>query len=250
MSGRDGSAVQMGPGGQSVASPIEPPREMDGVCKKDPLDETDRRHIDESRLAVYRFYAALFLNPVSVPGHEFVDDIRTLASQVLFASDSNTEAHACFERFLAESQHNKPAIQQCIAIDRSMLLRATRQSDGPFPPRESLYRRDRPEREIVQELNVFYTRFKSGLSEGVHESPDYIGIECAFMGELVSAALDAKGNSDETDFWLRSQHEFLERHLGVWIPDCCGQLARFAETDAMKGLLLTFRDFIEQETML
>lgn len=204
----------------------------------------------ESRLAVYRFYADLFLSPIPVPGTAFAENLGSRVAALLASGEGEPSLRTQFEHFVADCENAPEATQTELALDRSMLLRATKQAKGPLPPREGLYRLDRPEKETIQHVNLFYARFGSGLAEGVHESPDYIGIESAFMAELIAASLDAAGNADETVFWIKAQRDFLERHMLVWVPDCCNMLAARANTDAFAGLLYLFRDFIEQERFL
>lgn len=212
-----------------------------------PLSTADELN-DADRQTIYRFYADIFLAPIHVPGSAWAETLRERIAALLETDGLDPVISERFDRFVCDAVQDAEAAQMHLALDRSMLFRATKQADGPLPPREGLYRFDQPERTTVQQLNAVYARYGSGLAEGVHESPDYIGIESAFMAELITASLDAAGNADETVFWKKAQREFLERHMLRWVPDCCTRLASFAETDAFAGLMYLFRDFIEQES--
>lgn len=204
---------------------------------------------DEGRRAVYAFFAHVLLDPIPVPGTEFVDDLA-LRIQALSAVEGLDPAiEKPLERFLARCAGDRAQLQQQLAIDRSALFRATRQTEGPLPPYEAFQRADRPEHTTMQELNAFYARFGSGIAEGVHERPDYLGIESAFMAELVRASLAARAENGDTEPWQRAQSDFLGKHIGCWAPACCDRLIPHAQTDAFRGLLALYRDFLEDERM-
>lgn len=206
---------------------------------------------DASRQAVYSFFADLFLEPVPVDdegeGTGFVDDLARRIAAFMEIDGADPAIRASFEAFLAACEGDRAKLQRSIAVDRSALFRATRRTAGPLPPCEGLYRTDRPARATMQDLNAFYARFGSGMAEDVRERPDYLGIELAFMAQLVGATIDAAPENGETEIGLRAQREFVQRHLSLWAPSCCEELARNADTDAMRGLLALLRDFIEEE---
>lgn len=216
---------------------------------------------DAARQATYAFFADLFLEPIPVDdaredsagaagATSFVDDLVERASALAAVEGLDPAIRAPFDSFLAACEGDRAALQRQIAIDRSALFRATRQAAGPLPPNEGLYRADQPERTTMQELNAFYARFGSGVADGTHERPDYLGAEAAFMAELIRATIDATGENGETEGsqrGMRGQRDFVVQHLARWVPSCCDTLIGHAQTDAMRGLLGLLRDFIEEE---
>lgn len=211
---------------------------------------TDGQPPAASRQAVYAFFADLFLAPIPCPGSQFAESLAERV-QVLAESASLEPVIAeSFRSFLAECGEDAEACQQRLAIDRAMLFRCTRPSKVALPPREGLHRTDQPETTTLVQLASFYDRCHSGPAEGVHEAPDYLGIELAFMAELLRCSLDARDDDGETGQWAAVQQAFLAEHLGIWAPECCAQLADAAETPAFRGLLGLLAGFLAQERTL
>lgn len=202
---------------------------------------------DEERRAVYGFLANVLLAPIPVPGRTYAESLAQGAAALAAIPNVPTSTREAFDSLAAEVRADAEAAQQALALDRTMLFRGSRGTEGPLPPRESLYRTDRAERELLGDLNVFYARCGSGLAEGTHEAPDYLGVELAFMAELVRAALDGAPDDPETGQWESAQRDFAREHLGQWAPACCASLAAQARTDGFRGLLLLASDFLSNE---
>jgi len=86
-----------------------------------------------------------------------------------------------------------------------------------------------------------------------NEPEDHITIELEFMRHLCRKAVEnmEQGNPEACLAYLRKQKEFLEKHLWVWIPNFCEDLARTAQSDFYKGIAKVTGDYLslEQETI-
>ena len=99
------------------------------------------------------------------------------------------------------------------------------------PARESAYRwRDVSDvvgaaRDVARALRQQYRQFGTAAAPG---SEDHIAVELEFMAYLCareSAAWGA-GTSETARQYRRQQHNFLDDHLGRWLPGFCRQLDR------------------------
>ena len=71
-----------------------------------------------------------------------------------------------------------------------------------------------------------------------NESPDHMGFECAFMGELYGACASALDSSD-TDEALaieKATGRFVETHFQKWAKDFFGLVAKHAKTGTYRSL--------------
>ena len=69
------------------------------------------------------------------------------------------------------------------------------------------------------------------------EPDDHIGLELAFVGELVVAALEARerGDTDGETLALSAAGEFVRDHLGVWGPGFADLVIEHAATDLYRA---------------
>ena len=76
------------------------------------------------------------------------------------------------------------------------------------------YARDRLR--TMEELVRFYNFFGLRLSPGL--MPDHITVELEFMHYLAFKETEAGRSGDDVESYLRAQKDFLDRHLGSWLP--------------------------------
>ena len=69
---------------------------------------------------------------------------------------------------------------------------------------------------VMEELIRFYNYF--GLSMAAGQLPDHITVELEFMHYLTFKEAAARRQDREQDSYQRAQKDFLDRHLGKWVP--------------------------------
>ena len=113
---------------------------------------------------------------------------------------------------------------------------------GPFEllasPYGSVYLDDR-ERVMTQSTLDVQRRYENeGLDVDIDEPPDHIAAELEFAYVLVCGELDALLEEDfETALsYQRKQQNFLETHLGAWLPEFANSILENAETDFYREL--------------
>jgi DMSO reductase family type II enzyme chaperone len=127
--------------------------------------------------------------------------------------------------------------------------------DGHAPgracrPYETAWRDD--DRSMNQwEVKKFYRAFGLELSEKTLELPDHIVNELEFMHFLAHLALEAGrgqlGGSVGPGQFVHAQKDFLERHLGQWIPKFCQALQEKTDDLFYVQLAVLTAQFVEDD---
>jgi putative dimethyl sulfoxide reductase chaperone len=182
------------------------------------------------------------------PTREFLDAL--IANAVSSQADEAGEGNKIFNAFLIKF---KGADMEQTRVDlaaeyAALFLNASRHPVFPF---ESVYTSpdglimQRARDEVLQE----YRRAGLARVDGFNEPEDHIAIEYEFMASLCRKtieALQAKNLTAALDS-LRWQQEFCEKHLSVWVPKFCQDLAKGARSDFYKGAALLTAEFLETE---
>jgi DMSO reductase family type II enzyme chaperone len=71
---------------------------------------------------------------------------------------------------------------------------------------------------LLLELKGFYENFGLNISKNFKELEDRITVELEFMHFLTFKQVQAKEEGLDAMPYLKAQKDFLERHLGKWIP--------------------------------
>ena len=96
---------------------------------------------------------------------------------------------------------------------------------------------------------------KEGLARiGEFKDPeDHIAIELEYMAYLCQKAAEGLAADDlaTATGYLQKQQDFLEKHLLVWIPNFCQDLAKVATSDFFRGIGRLTEEHLamEQETI-
>ena len=79
--------------------------------------------------------------------------------------------------------------------------------------------------------------------------PDHICSEFEFMEALISKQIEAmnEGELEEAETSKMLQHEFLQRHLILWIPHFCDEIQRSAKLPLYQALGRAVSAFIKME---
>lgn len=207
----------------------------------------ENRQLDrvQERLASYNLFSYFFL---ALPDEEFVRNILGLQLEQLIEVESQQGIKLIRKYITGCRVKSSEAVLQELAIDRTHLLRGIA-VDGPRPPYESLYLKESPQ-DTMGSLNTFYYQENYTVSQEIHESSEYLGIELSFMKELCSKELFAlqENNSEEKlEDIRRLQQDFLARHLGRWAGLFAKEMIKTAKTDFYRGLGYLLQDFIAEE---
>ena len=113
----------------------------------------------------------------------------------------------------------------------------------PCPLFGGLYDRDRMR--VMEELIRFYNYFGLGLAQG--QLPDHITVELEFMHYLTHKEAEAHQNGGDQESFRRAQKDFLDRHLGKWVPVLHQKLAECQPLPFFGGLVAWTEDFLGRE---
>jgi len=115
-------------------------------------------------------------------------------------------------------------IDDVIAIDTEYTrMFATGVAGAVSPPTESFYSAD-PIRgevgEILADLRMVYDTYRLEPTETVADTLDHVSIELEIMSALCDREAEARADQNERrlELTLTNQGEFLESHLGAWLP--------------------------------
>lgn len=140
------------------------------------------------------------------------------------------------------------AVLQEVGVDRTFLVRGTTKN-GPKPPYGSLYQGTLSEKSMLA-LKHFYRRAGLELSECVHEAPDYLGVELAFMATLLERAQSFSGSDEErAGACFHQAQEFLADHLAPLAKSYVAEALPYARTGFCRGMLLLLDEFMESELL-
>jgi TorA maturation chaperone TorD len=123
--------------------------------------------------------------------------------------------------------------------------------ERPVFPYESVY--TSPDGLLMQEArdDVVRDYARKGLQRfKTHGEPeDHIAVELEFMSLLCEEAVHALQAGDAPGYVasLRTQQEFLEKHLLVWCPKFCVDLAGASYSDFYSGVAVLTRSFLRSE---
>jgi len=77
---------------------------------------------------------------------------------------------------------------------------------------------------VMEEAVRFYNHFGLTLSETPRELPDHLATQLEFVHYLAYREAECLRDGRDPGPYRRAQRDFLERHLGSWIPKLCERL--------------------------
>ncbi|MGQ9572066.1 MAG: molecular chaperone TorD family protein [Dehalococcoidia bacterium] len=113
----------------------------------------------------------------------------------------------------------------------------------PCPLCGGHYERDR--QRVMEELIRFYNYFGLSLRQG--QLPDHISVELEFMHYLTFKEAEALRHNRPQDSYQRAQRDFLDRHLGKWLPLLRQKLAKFEPLPFFDQLVTLADELIRRE---
>lgn len=99
------------------------------------------------------------------------------------------------------------------------------------------------------EILAIYRSVGLRKSEDWKEGEDHIALELELMQILCQRTADALANDNEAAAvnLIETQRNFLEDHLGAWVPMLADDMRRFSQTDIYVGLAFLTEGFLEIE---
>lgn len=123
------------------------------------------------------------------------------------------------------------------------LFEVGRLGGPPCPLYGGHYERDR--QRVMEELIRFYDFF--GLTVTPGQLPDYVSVEMEFMHYLSFKEAEALQQDRPHDSYRRAQKDFLDRHLGKWLPVLRGKLADFQPLPFFDELVTLTDEFVRRD---
>lgn len=168
------------------------------------------------RQGIYRIFAAAFLSPEPARLTDLVEGCRVLESMGI--------QYLAFFREWVPWREAVLAVDDVATIDAQYVrLFATGVAGAISPPIESFYTADPIRGEVgrlLADLRFVYNDYRLEPTDAVADTLDHVSIELEVMSALCAREADSRAakNSRRLQLTLRHQAEFLEGHLGVWLP--------------------------------
>ncbi len=101
---------------------------------------------------------------------------------------------------------------------------------------ESEYVKHANKAHIMLELRAFYENFGLAVAETSHELEDTLTGELEFMHFLAAKEAQSLIEEHNVEPYVLAQHDFLSRHLAVWIPEFRRDVAKKSIIDFYRTL--------------
>lgn len=98
----------------------------------------------------------------------------------------------------------------------------------------------------AHEVEKLYRRFGLQISPATPELPDYIGAELSFMSHLAGLGVNPESGFEPSAL-IETQKEFLEKHLGRWVPQYAQRLEEKAQRPYYKGVARLLAEFLQKD---
>lgn len=213
-------------------------------------DRATMAGITGGRVELYRLLVDVFGN---LPDRDFVGRIKNGDFEHLLKGFGKIEdARLVFGVHLLKSYegHSKgrsdPEILEELSVDRTRIMRST--GIGSLrPPYEGLYSRTAPKGGTVLKLKSFYREAGLSIDDAVHESPDYLCVELAFMRTLCEREQNLWSSEGSVAQTVILEEQFLREHLGTWVGEFCGEAGSHSATEFYRGYLVILDSLISME---
>lgn len=203
----------------------------------------------EQRAATYGLLSLLYRGEIL---SELLDKLATMRFRVCTGNPHVDEGHRLIARYLCGLWENS---QTELAADymRTFFGHGYNAHAAAYPF-ESVYASEK--RLLMQdardEVLALYRAAGLDKQESWKEGEDHIALELEFMQILSIRTLDAlrRGDGGQAYALVKSQFNFLDVHLGSWVPLLAEQMIRFAQTEFYRGLAFLTEGFIESDIEL
>lgn len=251
--------------------PLHQTGRTDGLeTKRSPIEYQPHPTAEEilvETATLYQYFAQLFLDPIAVPGSQYIVDLKERTASLFALHNSDLPGIAELSRWsdlvdraqtAAQStpagqsceQESLELLQQQLAVDRTYLCRGT-DLEGPLSPYEEYYRptsnndqHDSASNLAVQaSITHAYQAAKVHFAEAGKERDDYLGTEFAFAAHMAAQAVMAfkQGDFDAVERYSSTTTAFENDHLFKWVRLYCEKALPYANTKFFTGVLQLIR---------
>jgi len=119
----------------------------------------------------------------------------------------------------------------------------------PCPLYEGLYRKDEGREGVMMELLRFYDYFDVKLQEKERDFPDHLATELEFMSHLSRKEAMAVTDGRDPQPFRIAQMDFLDRHLGKWVPLLNDRLNERVKEPFYQGISSLLSRFVEAHSI-
>ncbi len=204
------------------------------------------------------FLSFLNLHFQVLPDAAFVERVRNgdLTSVLgALANDTSDEGEiaagaSLMRDYIARTRDVEAArLSDELGVDRTRLYRGVSPGYGPPPPYEMVWSKTTQDLGVLSKVAAIYAN--AGLSVGpeAQNRLDYIGVELEFVRELAAREAVAweSGDREAALKWLKGQQEFVDEHVGRWVPAFIERAMQQVETDFYRGHMQMLRGFLANE---
>jgi DMSO reductase family type II enzyme chaperone len=128
-------------------------------------------------------------------------------------------------------------------VEYNRLFEVGTMGGPPCPLFGGHWERDRMR--VMEELLRFYNYFGLSMTQG--QLPDHITVEMEFMHFLAFKEAEALQEKRQQDSYQRAQRDFLDRHLGKWVPALRQRLAKLEPLPFFDELVTLTDEFLKRE---
>jgi len=190
----------------------------------------DEQILAAARSSVYR----LFAESMNYPDAEFCDWVKSSGlRQPLKECLSTIDAELCSDESRWGALEDAGAEDE-LAIEYTRLFDAGA-SGPPCPLYGGLYGGARMK--TMEEAVRFYNHFGLTLSGEPRELPDHLVTQLEFLHYLAYREVEALQQEIDPGPYQRAQRDFIERHLGSWVPKLCQRLEKEEAAPYFKAVL-------------
>jgi TorA maturation chaperone TorD len=189
--------------------------------------------LQTARAQLYGALSGLFARELTLDGWVGLCEEASRKALAQAASHCSTEpgARPLLEWLLEHSQDDSGAVVEALAVEYARLFIGP--GPGLAPPYESFYAGSarRFYGEAVSEVAAVLRNEGVEVDTDFGAPADHVAIELSLMRYLASAgARDASSGPPERSSRVRTQCDFLDRHLLRWVPDWAADVAREDKT--------------------
>lgn len=141
-------------------------------------------------------------------------------------------------RLLAEHGFVDPALPVDELQAEYVAAFETGREAAAVPLFEGMHRNNEGRAGILEDLLRYYEFFDVRLSEEDRDYPDHLVTELEFLASLCHREWVAQREGWATESLRRAAHDFLERHLALWLPEFTRKLEQTATAYGKYGPML------------
>lgn len=210
------------------------------------------------RMNLYRFLRTALLDELTEETLETLSQAEAPDSKTLPRAEiqevgaeplAGSEALNSFRKRLRElDEDEQSAMLEDLAGSYGRLFHMnTPESVDPY---ESIYRNGN---EMYGESYTKVKQIMDKLGYDGHEDhpepADHVAFELGFMAYLSRGALNQyrEGNLEYVKRYLNLQDEFLESHMGAWVPNLCEEIHQYTDSEFYDAVARMTQSLVEQD---